>query len=68
MLAEVVEWPVEQRRDGLGNENGSSERLGQRLNPARLVHGASDHGKIEPLGGADIAEENLARMERDPGS
>ena len=36
------------------------------FNPARLVHGASDHGKIEPLGGADIAEENLAGMERDP--
>ena len=40
----------------------------QCLDTAGFVHRRPDHGEIEPFGGADIAEEHFALVQRDAGT
>ena len=48
------------RRD----ENRSIDRSAHRGDPADLVHGGTDDGKVEPLVAPDIAEEDVTDMQR----
>src|SRR5712664_1395572 len=47
------------------DEKRTIEPLGQRLEPAREIDGGADGGEIEPVDGADIAEDDLADMNAD---
>ena len=67
-MAEVVEGAVEVAGDRFGDQDRAAEGLGQGLDAGGLVHGAADHGEVETLGRADIAEEDLALVQRDAGA
>ena len=69
---DAAEWmraERDQRRVGLGRERARhqhrpAERPAQSFEPAHEIDGGTDRGEVEPIGGADIAPEHLAEMQR----
>src|SRR5258706_2066114 len=53
------------RGEGGRDEDLAIEGLAQRLDARHLVDGGADDGEVDAVGGADIAVEHLAEMERE---
>ena len=68
MAPQVFQVPVQQVRHRLGYEYRAAEFLGQRFNPARLVHRTADDGEIESFRGTHVAEENFSQVLSDSGA
>jgi len=52
-------------REIIANNDRHIERLGHTFDPADQIDGGTDHGEIEPVGGADIAVDRRADVKRD---
>src|SRR3954447_2272471 len=48
----------------VADHDGASEFAGQRLEPARCIHGGADHGEFEPVE-ADISQHDLTVVQSD---
>ena len=49
--------------EGARDEDRLPKRPAQPLEPADQIDGRADGGEIEPIGGADIAPQDLAEMQ-----
>jgi len=54
--------------DSACEENGTAQRLAQALDAAHHVDRTADDREIEPFRRADVAEEDVAAVERDAGT
>ncbi len=52
--------------EGLGHQDRTAQGAGQGLDATDLVHRASDHGEIQPVGGADVAEDHVTDVQANP--
>src|SRR6266436_8437044 len=54
--------------EGARHQDRPQQPLGQALDPRGEVHGRADNGEVEAVGGANIAENDLAKMQADADS
>jgi hypothetical protein len=52
--------------EGCGEQDAAVQHLGQALQPGGRVHRGADHREVEPRRRADVAEHQLAHVQRQP--
>ena len=64
MESQWPQLPAAARGENGGGQDGLAQLLGQALQAAGMIDRRADHRKVEPPPRADIAEGDLAQMQR----
>src|SRR5579862_6776267 len=65
VAAERLKRPAIGAGEIVADDDRLVQRLGDRFDPADEIDGGTDHGEIQPVGGADIAVDRRADMKGD---